>query len=59
MINKKNNKKSDINKHKKQSIHPRYRTITVEMLDGSTFQTRSTCASEHLRLDMDIKTHPV
>ena len=44
----------------KNDIHPGYHTITVEMTDGSTFETRSTWGSEGdtLKLDIDPKTHP-
>jgi len=44
----------------KQEIHPEYHTITVEMTDGSTFETRSTWGNEGdtLKLDIDIKSHP-
>jgi len=44
----------------KKDIHPAYHTITVEMTDGTTYQTRSTYGSEGdtLKLDIDPKTHP-
>ena len=44
----------------KKGIHPDYHVITVEMTDGSTFETRSTWGSEGdtLRLGIDPKTHP-
>ena len=44
----------------KNDIHPDYHTITVEMTDGTTFQTRSTWGAEGdtLKLDIDPKTHP-
>jgi len=44
----------------KQDIHPEYHTITVEMTDGSTFETRSTWGKEGdvMKLDIDPKTHP-
>ena len=44
----------------KNDIHPGYHRITVEMTDGSTFETRSTWGSEgdKLKLDIDPKTHP-
>lgn len=40
--------------------HPDYHTITVQMTDGSTFETRSTYGSEGdtLNLDIDPRTHP-
>ena len=44
----------------KKEIHPDYHTITIQMTDGTTFETRSTWGSEGdtLRLDIDPKTHP-
>jgi large subunit ribosomal protein L31 len=44
----------------KKEIHPEYHTITVEMTDGTQFETRSTYGSEGdvLKLDIDTKTHP-
>jgi large subunit ribosomal protein L31 len=47
-------------KEMKKGIHPDYHVITVEMTDGSTFETRSTWGSEGdtLKLGIDPKTHP-
>ena len=44
----------------KKDIHPDYHTITVQMTDGSTFETRSTWGSEGdtLKLEIDPRTHP-
>lgn len=44
----------------KKDLHPDYHTITVEMTDGSTFETRSTYGAEGdvLKLDIDPKSHP-
>lgn len=44
----------------KKDIHPDYHLITVELTDGSTFETRSTWGKEGdvLKLDIDPKTHP-
>ena len=44
----------------KQGIHPDYHVITVQMTDGTTYQTRSTYGKEGatLNLDIDPKTHP-
>lgn len=44
----------------KKEIHPEYHMITVEMTDGSTYQTRSTYGKEGdvLKLDIDPRTHP-
>lgn len=44
----------------KADIHPDYHKITVQMTDGSTYETRSTYGKEGdtLRLDVDPRTHP-
>jgi len=44
----------------KNDIHPEYHSITVQMTDGSTYETRSTWGKEGdvLKLDVDPKTHP-
>jgi len=44
----------------KTDIHPDYHTITVEMTDGTTFETRSTWGSEgeRMKLEIDPKSHP-
>lgn len=44
----------------KKDTHPAYHTITVQMTDGSTYETRSTWGNEGdtLKLDVDPKTHP-
>lgn len=44
----------------KQDIHPAYHTITVEMTDGSTYETRSTWGKEGdvMKLDIDPLVHP-
>ena len=44
----------------KADTHPDYHTITVQMTDGTTFQTRSTWGSEGdtLVLDIDPTSHP-
>ena len=44
----------------KKDIHPDYHTITVKMVDGATFETRSTWGSEGdtFVLDVDPTTHP-
>ena len=43
----------------KKNIHPNYHLITVEMTDGSRFETRSTWGSEGdtLKLEIDTKSH--
>ncbi len=42
----------------KSSTHKDYKKVSVEMTDGSKFQTRSTYSSASLKLDIDTKTHP-
>lgn len=44
----------------KKGIHPAYHTVTIQMTDGTTYQTRSTYGKEGdtIQLDVDPKTHP-
>lgn len=44
----------------KAGIHPDYHKITVQMTDGSKYETYSTFGKEGdtLQLDVDPKTHP-
>ena len=44
----------------KSGTHPDYHFITVEMTDGSKYQTRSTWGKEGdtLHLDIDPRSHP-
>ncbi len=44
----------------RKNIHPAYHTVTVQMTDGTTYQTRSTYGKEGdtIQLDVDPKTHP-
>jgi len=44
----------------KKDGHPDYHAITVKMVDGTTYETRSTWGKEGdvLSLDIDPKTHP-
>lgn len=44
----------------KKDMHPDYHMITVQMVDGTEYQTRSTYGQEgdRLVLDIDSKTHP-
>jgi large subunit ribosomal protein L31 len=44
----------------KQGIHPDYHKITVQMTDGTKYETYSTFGKEGdvLQLDVDPKTHP-
>lgn len=44
----------------KANIHPDYHTITVEMTDGTKFETRSTWGKEGetMKLEVDITSHP-
>ena len=45
----------------KTDTHPDYHFITVEMTDGSTYETRSTWGKEgdKMKLEIDSKSHPV
>ncbi|MBM3468697.1 MAG: 50S ribosomal protein L31 [Alphaproteobacteria bacterium] len=44
----------------KKDIHPEYHEITVQMTDGTSFQTRSTWGKpgDILHLDIDPLSHP-
>ncbi|MAI84145.1 MAG: 50S ribosomal protein L31 [Rickettsiales bacterium] len=44
----------------KKKIHPDYHNVTIELTDGSTFETRSTYgkAGDRLKLDIDPSSHP-
>ena len=44
----------------KKDIHPDYHEITIQMTDGSTYETRSTWGKkgDTLKLEVDPKTHP-
>ena len=44
----------------KKEGHPDYHMITVELTDGSSYQTRSTWGEEgdKLKLEIDPKSHP-
>jgi len=44
----------------KNDIHPEYHMITVKMIDGSTYETRSTYGKKGdvLTLDIDPSVHP-
>ncbi|MFQ5437331.1 MAG: 50S ribosomal protein L31 [Paracoccaceae bacterium] len=44
----------------KTDIHPDYHMITVKMIDGTTYQTRSTYGKEGatLALEIDPSVHP-
>ena len=44
----------------KSGIHPDYHKITVQMTDGTTYQTRSTWGKEGdtMTLDIDPSVHP-
>ena len=44
----------------KKEGHPDYHMITVELTDGSSYQTRSTYgeAGATLKLEIDPKSHP-
>ena len=44
----------------KKEIHPKYHSITVQLTDGTTFETRSTYGKKGdvLKLDIDPSSHP-
>lgn len=44
----------------KKDTHPDYHEITIQMTDGTTYQTRSTwgSAGETMKLDIDPTSHP-
>ncbi len=44
----------------KAGVHPDYHKITVQMTDGTTYETRSTWGKEGdtLKLDIDPTVHP-
>ena len=43
----------------KKDIHPDYHTITIEMTDGTSYETRSTWGKEgdKMKLEIDPLTH--
>ncbi len=42
----------------KKGIHPAYKTIEVQMTDGTTFKTRSCYKGDRMVLEIDSKSHP-
>jgi large subunit ribosomal protein L31 len=44
----------------KKGIHPDYHVVTIQMTDGTTYESRSTYgkAGDTIQLDVDPKTHP-
>jgi len=42
----------------KEDLHPEYDTLTVQLSDGSTFETRSTMDREEFEPDVDSTNHP-
>jgi large subunit ribosomal protein L31 len=44
----------------KADIHPEYHAITVQLVDGTTYETRSTWgkAGDVMKLDIDPSSHP-
>lgn len=42
----------------KKELHPDYNLITVELADGTEFQTRSTLEDEHYESEVDSTNHP-
>lgn len=42
----------------KKDIHPDYQKVTVELNDGTTYETRSTMDREHFKPEVDATNHP-
>ena len=42
----------------KKDLHPEYKKITVQLADGSTFETRSTLSEAEYHSDVDSTNHP-
>ncbi len=42
----------------KNELHPKYTTLTVNLSDGSTIETRSTLDAEEYTSDVDSTNHP-
>ena len=42
----------------KNDLHPEYNTLTVQLADGSSFQTRSTMDREEFESEVDSTNHP-
>lgn len=42
----------------KDDVHPDYDFITVELNDGTTYETRSTMDTEHFAPEVDATNHP-
>ena len=42
----------------KKDIHPDYHKVTVELNDGTTYETRSTMDREHFKPEVDATNHP-
>lgn len=42
----------------KKDIHPKYKTITVRLADGTEFETRSTMDTDTYASEVDSTNHP-
>ena len=42
----------------KEKLHPDYHLITVQLADGTSFQTRSTMKGENYNSEVDSTNHP-
>jgi large subunit ribosomal protein L31 len=42
----------------KKDIHPNYKTLTVNLADGTSFETRSTMKADSYTSDVDSTNHP-
>lgn len=46
------------NQDMKKDTHPEYNLITVQLADGTSFQTHSTMKAEEYRSEVDSTNHP-
>lgn len=42
----------------KQDLHPDYKLITVQLADGTSYQTHSTLSADSYSSDVDATNHP-
>ncbi|MFT4605732.1 MAG: large subunit ribosomal protein L31 [Rhodothermales bacterium] len=46
------------NQDMKKDTHPEYNLLTVQLADGTSFQTRSTMSGEEYKSEVDSTNHP-
>ncbi len=46
------------NQDMKKDTHPEYHLLTVQLADGTSFETRSTMKAEEYRSEVDSTNHP-